>query len=124
MLRKEGIPFGDAASCLGTSSKTIYNYLSNPAKIDARKGSSRRIKNKLTAEERDRFLQVAFSKELVDLSPSKIVPILATRGEYFGSKSTLNRILKENQLNKHRGRERVAAHHQPESLLATGPHQG
>jgi len=123
LLRKEGISFGDAASCLGTSSKTIFRYLSNPEKIDGRKGSPRRVHNKLTKEERDRFLQVACSKEFVDLSPSKIVPILATRGEYFGSESTLSRILKENQLNKHRRRERVATHHQPESLVATGPNQ-
>jgi hypothetical protein len=45
-LRKRGIPFRDATSRPGTSSRTNIKQLSNPKKIDGRKGSLIRVHNK------------------------------------------------------------------------------
>ena len=117
------MPFLDAAAALGTTSKTIERYHSDPERMDGRKGSPRQVHNKLTSEERTKFLDVACTKEFASLSADKIVPILASRGEYLGSERTLGRLLKIEKMNKHRRREKPAATPRPLALVATGPNQ-
>ena len=60
--------------------------------------------HKLTEEERQRILETTRCAEFQSLPPSQIVPILADRGEYIGSESSIYRILHEHQQQYHRGK--------------------
>lgn len=59
---------------------------------------------RLGAEERLRIIQVCSEPEYVDRPPCHIVPTLADRGIYIASESTYHRVLKAEQLVRHRGR--------------------
>lgn len=65
-------------------------------------------------------MNVVNQPEFADLTPSQIVPILADRGEYIGSESTIYRILRENKQLTHRGKSKSATKHKikPIELLA------
>lgn len=69
------------------------------------------------------MIKTATSKEYRDLSPSKIVPALADKGEYIASESSFYRILKEEEMLAHRGKAKPATHKKPEPLLAIRPNQ-
>ncbi|MFZ1318125.1 MAG: DDE-type integrase/transposase/recombinase, partial [Candidatus Nitrotoga sp.] len=74
--------------------------------------------------ERKHVLTVANSDEFGSLPPSQIVPILADRGEYIASESTFYRILRAENLLRHRGAERPAQRrHKPRALSGTAPNQ-
>lgn len=80
--------------------------------------------NKLSVRERQHVLTVVSSDEFGSLPPSQIVPILADRGEYIASESTFYRILRVENLLRHRGAERPAQRrHKPRALCATAPNQ-
>lgn len=53
--------------------------------------------NKLGEHARQNVLQIANSTEFAALPPSRIVPILAQRGQYLTSESTFYRILRDAQ---------------------------
>ena len=62
--------------------------------------------------------------EFRDLSPKQIVPILADRGRYLASESTLYRLLRKREQQKHREPTRAPQkRHRPDELEATGPNQ-
>lgn len=63
--------------------------------------------NRLSAEERQRIIQVCTEPEYVDRPPCHIVPALADRGIYIASESTFYRVLKAEQLVRHRGRAKA-----------------
>lgn len=52
-------------------------------------------KNKLTKKEREEILKVVNQPEYKNLSPNEIVPLLADKGIYLASESTIYRILRE-----------------------------
>jgi transposase InsO family protein len=80
--------------------------------------------NRLSALERNHLLSVVNSDEFGSLPPSQIVPILADRGEYIASESTFYRIMRAENLLRHRGAERPAQRrHKPRALCATAPNQ-
>jgi len=80
--------------------------------------------NRLSVLERKKVLTVASSDEFGSLPPSQIVPILADRGEYIASESTFYRILRDENLLRHRGAKRPAQRrHKPHALCATAPNQ-
>ena len=80
-------------------------------------------KNKLTEDERQEALEVMASEEYVDLSPAKIVPTLADKGIYLCSESTLYRILREEEMNKHRGPKKEAVRREATTHVAFGPNE-
>ncbi len=90
-----------------------------------RRGTSARPApaNKLSEEERETILNVVNSEEFASLPPSQIVPILADRGQYLGSESTIYRVLKQVQQQKHRGRAKKPSGRQATSHCATAPNQ-
>ena len=69
------------------------------------------------------MIETATSKEYCDLAPSQIVPRLADKGEYVASESTFYRILREEKMLTHRGKQKVAQRHKPGELVATAPNQ-
>ena len=113
-----------ACAAIGFVPRTLQRWQADRSRGDLRSLREQKPANKLTALEREHLLHVVNSDEFGHLPPSQIVPILADRGQYLASESTMYRILRqENQL-KHRGAERPAQkRHKPRALIATAPNQ-
>lgn len=90
---------------------------------DRRAGPTTRPHNKLSEQERAKVIKIVTSPEFRDLSPKQIVPILAERGVYVASESTIQRILREDRLSKHRGKKSPPKARPIASHIATGPNQ-
>jgi putative transposase len=80
--------------------------------------------NKLSAQEKAKILEVCSRPEFRSLPPSQIVPILADRGEYYGSEATFYRVLREADQQHERGRARSPRQvPRPQGYKATRPRQ-
>jgi putative transposase len=80
--------------------------------------------SKLTQAQREAAMQMLNSQEFCDLPPSQIVPILADRGQYIASESTLYRLLRTQGQLSHRRIERAPRKvNKPPALVATQPDQ-
>ena len=108
---------------LGLSSRTVQRWRLPENKEDARRGPKTAPANKLSELEQAKILSVANSPECRDLSPSQIVPILADKGTYLGSESSMYRLLKKAGESAHRERSQPRKHKAPEPRRATGPNQ-
>lgn len=62
-------------------------------------------------------------EEFVDLPPSQIVPKLADQSIYIASESSFYRVLREENMQHHRGRSKQPKRKLPESYVATAPNQ-
>lgn len=112
-----------ACAVLELSMRTVERWEKENGLQDQRKLVKRVPTNKLTPEQRNMVISTANNATYRDLSPSKIVPLLADAGQYIASESTFYRILRaENQL-AHRQASRSAKHHRPEAYEANGPNQ-
>lgn len=113
-----------ACAVINLVPRTLQRWQADRSRGDLRSSREQKPANKLTDLERKHLLHVINSDEFGHLPPSQIVPILADRGQYLASESTMYRILRqENQL-KHRGAERPAQkRHKPRALSATAPNQ-
>jgi putative transposase len=80
-------------------------------------------KNKLTKEEKEEILEVVKKEEFADLPPTQIVPRLADQNIYIASESSFYRVLREQNMQNHRGRSKRPERKLPESHLATAPNQ-
>jgi transposase InsO family protein len=80
-------------------------------------------KNRLSDTERSRILKVVNSAEFRDLSPKQIVPILADRGTYLASESTVYRVLRAAGQLAHRASSRAPTPRPSRQHVATGPNQ-
>ena len=90
---------------------------------DERRGPRTTPGNALSSAERARLLAVVNSPEFRDLPPTCIVPLLADRGRYLGSESTVYRILRQEKQLTHRGPSRPRTRRRPSEHVATGPGQ-
>lgn len=93
-----------ACEIVGLSARTLERWRGNHVE-DMRRGPKTAPANKLTAEERATVLRVVNSPDYRDRSPNQIVPLLADEKLYVASESTMYRILREEDLLRHRGRE-------------------
>ena len=62
------------------------------------------------------ILEIANSAKFRDLSPCKIVPLLADEGRYLPSESTFYRVLKDAKQLTHRHKSQPKKHHKPEAF--------
>jgi transposase InsO family protein len=109
---------------LGLDPRTLQRWRTQGIGEDGRAGPKEAPGNKLSPAERRRLLEVVNSPEFRDLSPNQIVPILAERGTYVASESTIYRVLREEGQMAHREPSRAPAkRHRPEVKVATGPNQ-
>jgi len=69
------------------------------------------------------ILDIANSAEFRDLSPCKIVPLLADEGRYIASESTFYRVLKNEKQLTHRHKSSPQKHHKPDAFTAITPNQ-
>ena len=73
---------------------------------DLRKGP-KSFPQKLSFDEHEKILKIAYSDEFQDKSPAFIVPALADRGVYIASESSFYRILRKNQAHNHRRKSKT-----------------
>ncbi|MCW7755478.1 IS3 family transposase, partial [Desulfobotulus sp. H1] len=90
---------------------------------DQRCGPAKSPKNKLTEFEKQAVIDTANSLEFRDLPPKQIVPILADQGIYIASESSFYRILKEQNMLRHRESSKPAERKKTVEYAATGPWQ-
>lgn len=114
----------DAASqVVGLSARTLERWRVSGNVDDGRRGPKTAPANKLTAKERQAVLKVINEPRFRDLSPNQIVPLLADEGQYIASEPTMYRIMREEELLKHRGRAKAPVRRAVQSHVAVGPNQ-
>lgn len=115
---------GPACEVLGLDPRTIQRWKAQSIGEDLRAGPKDVPGNKLSEAERAQVLQIANAPEHRDLSPKQIVPLLADQGIYVASEATFYRVLRAEDLVKHREPSRPpTARHRPAEHVATGPNQ-
>ncbi len=120
---KSGVRKAKICEVLGVRLRTIQRWEKSGDSGDGRQNIQHTPRNKLSKTERESILQLLDAPEYSDLSPSQIVPLLADKGRYIASESTMYRLLRgANQL-CHRHASRVKQHQRPQALTATGPNQ-
>ena len=107
---------------LGLCQKTWKRWRANPMG-DRRKGPLSRPANRLSETEEAEILAMVNSQEYRDKSPCQIVPMLADRGVFLASESTIYRILRRKKMLAHRGKAKPRQHKKPVPLVATKPGQ-
>jgi transposase InsO family protein len=76
----------------------------------------------LSAQERERLLQVANEPRFAQLPPARIVPMLADEGVYLASESSFSRVLRAHGQTRHRGRAKAPQRKRaPTTHVATAP---
>lgn len=128
-LIKEAVTNGareeKACEVLGISHRTLFRWRSDKAPKEDQRPYAKRPepKNKLSNEERKRIIEVANSSEYKSAPPSQIVPSLADKGIYITSESTMYRVLKENNMQHHRGNTKKPIKRKISTHSADGPNQ-
>lgn len=110
---------------IGLSVRTYQRWLDgDTVKADARAQAVRpEPAHKLTAEERQRVLDVCHEARFADLPPAQIVPRLADEGVYIASESSFYRILRSAQEQHHRGRTKAPVASEPQRHVAQEANQ-
>lgn len=109
-----------ACEVLGLTVRTLERWGDDDD--DGRHGPNTVPRNKLSDTERRKLVAIATSAEFRDRSPNQIVPRLADRGEYVASESTFYRVLRDEDMQHHRGRSRPPVS-RPREHVADGPWQ-
>jgi putative transposase len=108
---------------LGISIRTCQRWQKNGVE-DSRKGSKKCVPRKLSDSERQEILDTVNDPAYRDYNPHQIVPVLAQKGIYLASESTIYRILKESNQLHHRSNNKPAKKKaKPPELVATAPNQ-
>lgn len=87
-----GASFYKACQVVKIAPSTLRRWRPSHGEIqeDKRPSAPRPVPaNRLSDEERERIQETCNSAEFASLPPSQIVPIMADRGEYIGSESTI-----------------------------------
>jgi putative transposase len=114
-----------ACQTLGLTVRTVQRWReAGEVRPDGRAAAQRPIPaNALSPEERAVVLATVNRPEFADRSPQQIVPLLADRGEYLASESTIYRVLRAAGQLAHRGRAKPPTRQRPAPLVATAPNQ-
>ena len=115
---KGGATLAVAAAEAGLTARTVQRWRANPSGEDRRHGPRSKPKNSLSGSERQRILDVVNRPDLRDHTPHEVVAILADRGEYIASESTIYRVLRAEKQLAHRGRS------QPRTKRPVPQHEG
>lgn len=114
-----GIAKAACCALFNISYRTVQRWKKQGGTKDLRLNAQRSSPaNKLSEEEQANVLNIANSPPYHDLSPSKIVPLLADEGRYIASESTFYRILKQAQQLGHRHRSKPKQHRKPVACIA------
>lgn len=110
---------------LGINERTLQRWqnISTPL-ADQRPIVERPVpKNKLTEPEVNQILDIVNQLKFQSLPPSQIVPRLADENIYIASESTFYRVLKDHEMQHHRGRSKRPNKKPISTHSATGPNQ-
>lgn len=118
-----GARYKPACEIIGITLRTLQRWRQSQGLQDKRQLVKRIPANKLSDDERCEIIKTVNAESFCHLPPSQIVPRLADEGKYIASESTFYRILREENLLKHRSRSRPKSHHKPRELTATAPNQ-
>ncbi len=110
---------------VGITPRTYQRWTKGPEIAYDKRPTAKRPtpKNKLSEAEKTEILKVINNKDYADLVPNKIVPMLADKGTYLASESTIYRILREMNQNTHRLKSKEAVRREPAIHVATGLNQ-
>lgn len=112
-----------AANTIGLSYRTLIRWKQQGGGQDRRNGPISPPANKLSKQEKQHIIDVANSAPFRDLPPKQIVPSLADQGIYIGSESSFYRVLRQNDMVRHREPSKPAQSRRPSEYKATGPCQ-
>ena len=124
--RQNGARLKQACAVVGITDRTYQRWVAGDnIKEDQRPYADRpEPANKLTKEEYKSVIKITSLPQYADLPPSQIVPALADKGIYIASESTMYRILKNENMQHHRGRSKGPLKPKaPDTHVATGPNQ-
>ena len=91
-----------ACKAIGISARTIERWRGQPGGNDRRCGPRCRPRNALTTAEEAHLLAVMTSAPYGHMPPKQLVPLLADKGTYLASESTMYRLQKRIGLSAHR----------------------
>ena len=124
-----GASLPKACQCLGLTDRTFRNWRKQITEgkelKDGRQDRSNfKPRNALSEEERKTLIERLTRPDVVDLSYAQAFWTLLDKGEYYGSLSTIYRVMKDAGLNARRdGTRQGVKRHKPTSFEATGPNQ-
>jgi transposase InsO family protein len=110
-----------ACEMLDISLRTFERWRQEKGSQDKRKNAEKQVSNKLTPQERAEVLTLLNSEAYCDLPPCKVVPLLANKGIYIASESTMYRLLREEDLLTHRQKSQKPKHNRPQECVARAP---
>jgi putative transposase len=121
---EKGANQDEAFETPGVDPTTVQRWRKRPGGADRRACPIREWKNKLTPAEQRGTRAIVASPEFRDLAPIQIVPRLADREISIASESTIYRILRKEEKQRHRGTKRAPRNrHRPRECRRTGPNQ-
>lgn len=122
---KSGARENKACAELGISQRTLQRWRSEATPLEDQRPCAKRPvpPNKLSDEEAQAIISVANQPDFQSLPPSQIVPILADKGIYLASESTFYRVLRNHNMQHHRGRSKSPSSRPISTHRATGPNQ-
>lgn len=114
-----------ACIALSISERTYKRWKNAETFEDQRPFAERKPpRNKLSDSERQQIIEIATNEKYKSLPPSQIVPCLVDEENlYIASESTMYRVLKEYEMQHHRGRASRPTTRPLSTHKATGPNQ-
>ena len=126
-LLKEAYEAGASkkASCniLGISLRTMQRWRKRANLEDSRINRKQRPHNKLTSQEQKQILKTVNQLAYANFSPAIIVPMLADKGVYLASESTIYRMLRKEKQLCHRAASKPRNIYKPKSIIAIKSNQ-
>lgn len=129
MLIKEATDAGarEVLACkeFGISRRTLQRWRNEATPLEDQRPLAKRPvpHNKLSEAETQQIISTVNQPQFQSLPPSQIVPVLADQGVYLASESTFYRILKNHNMQHHRGRSKAPSSKPISTHCATGPNQ-
>jgi len=125
--RRDGARLRSACEVSGIDTRTLQRWKVG-AGLERGDGRPHAIRppaeHALSAEERERILQIANEPRFAELPPARIVPMLADEGTYIASESSFSRVLRAHGQIRHRGRAKAPERKRvPSTHVATAPGQ-
>ena len=111
-----------ACQLLGLTLRTVQRWRKQGGGQDRRCGP-KTCPQKLSEAQRQELLELMCQPEFRELPPAQIVPILADRGVYKASESTMYRVLRTHRMQHHRRRSKKPSPDKPTPHQATRPNQ-
>lgn len=129
MLIKEATDAGarEVMACkeLEISRRTLQRWRNEATPLEDQRALVKRPvpHNKLSETETQKIISTVNQPQFQSLPPSQIVPVLADQGVYLASESTFYRVLKNHNMQHHRGRSKAPSSKPISTHCATGPNQ-